>query len=300
MEFAELLRTRRMVRAFDPRPVEREVLDGVLDAARRAPSAGNSQGWDFVVLEGPATARFWDVTLPADKRASFRWQQLLDAPVIVLPLANHQAYLDRYAEPDKAATGLAVATNWPVPYWQVDTAFATMLLLLAAQDAGLGALFFGVFRGAERLLANLEVPPGHDLIGALALGYPLADQPGRSADRARRGLDDVVHRGGWDDTDLPGRLSELGPAGCRVRAPLRGAAGARHEGVDALGRGREVGILGQPQRGAERRIGLGGVEQPLGVVPVLLEHAAEPGEGPPRGVDVRRDQLGRVGRRGRR
>ena len=111
MEFAELLRTRRMVRAFDPRPVEREVLDGVLDAARRAPSAGNSQGWDFVVLEGPATARFWDVTLPADKRASFRWQQLLDAPVIVLPLANHKAYLDRYAEPDKAATGLAVATE---------------------------------------------------------------------------------------------------------------------------------------------------------------------------------------------
>ena len=203
MEFAELLRTRRMVRAFDPRPVEREVLDGVLDAARRAPSAGNSQGWDFVVLEGPATARFWDVTLPADKRETFRWQQLLDAPVIVLPLANHQAYLDRYAEPDKAATGLAVATNWPVPYWQVDTAFATMLLLLAAQDAGLGALFFGVFRGAERLLANLEVPPGHDLIGALALGYPLADQPGRSADRARRGLDDVVHRGGWDDTAPP-------------------------------------------------------------------------------------------------
>ena len=90
-----------------------------------------------------------------------------------------------------------------MPYWQVDTAFATMLLLLAAQDAGLGALFFGVFRGAERLLANLEVPPGHDLIGALALGYPLADQPGRSADRARRGLDDVVHRGGWDDTAPP-------------------------------------------------------------------------------------------------
>jgi nitroreductase len=198
MELAELLRTRRMVRAFEARPVEPEVLDRVLDAARRAPSAGNSQGWDFVVLEGADTAKFWDVTLPEEKRASFRWQHLLDAPVIVLPIANHRAYLDRYAEPDKAATGLAIATNWPVPYWQVDTAFATMLLLLAAQDAGLGALFFGVFRGAERLLANLGVPAGHDLIGALALGYPLGDEPGRSADRPRRSLDDVVHRGGWE------------------------------------------------------------------------------------------------------
>ena len=84
-----------------------------------------------------------------------------------------------------------------MPYWQVDTAFATMLLLLAAQDAGLGALFFGVFRRAEQLLADLGVPPGHDLIGAIALGHPLADEPGRSVERDKRPLSEVVHRGGW-------------------------------------------------------------------------------------------------------
>ena len=56
------------------------------------------------------------------------------------------------------STGLGVAANWPVPYWQIDTAFATMLLLLAAADAGLGALFFGVFRNAERLLDVLGTP----------------------------------------------------------------------------------------------------------------------------------------------
>ncbi len=200
MDFSELVRARRMVRAFDPQRIDPEVLDRVLDAARRAPSAGNSQGWDFVVLEGVDTAKFWDVTLPPERRATFRWQQLLDAPVVVLPLANRQAYLDRYAEADKAATGLASADRWPVPYWQVDTAFATMLLLLAAQDAGLGALFFGVFRGGDRLLANLGVPPGRDLIGAVALGRPLDAQQGRSSDRPRRALDDVVHRGGWSPT----------------------------------------------------------------------------------------------------
>src|SRR5690349_7185854 len=107
MEFSDLLRARRMVRAFEDRPIEPDVLRRVLDAARRGPSAGNTQGWDFVVLEGPDTARFWDVTLPLARRAAFRWQQLLVAPAIVLPLADQRAYLERYAEPDKAATGLA-------------------------------------------------------------------------------------------------------------------------------------------------------------------------------------------------
>jgi nitroreductase len=196
MEFSEVVRTRRMVRAFDGRAVPTDVVDRVLEAGRRSPSAGNSQGWAFVVLEGPEqTAKFWDVTLPEDRRANFRWQHLLDAPVIILPLADREAYLSRYREPDKVASGLGDAERWPVPYWQVDTAFATMSLLLAATDEGLGALFFGVFQRSEQLLASLGVPAGHDLIGAIAMGYGMAEEPGRSAARPRRS--DVVHRGGW-------------------------------------------------------------------------------------------------------
>jgi nitroreductase len=197
MEFADLVNSRRMVRAFDARPVDRDVLDAVLDTARRAPSAGNTQGWVFIVLEGDDTRRFWDVTLPEDRRDSFRWKQLLDAPVVILPLASREAYLSRYSESDKSTTGLADPTRWPVPYWQIDTAFATMLLLLAVEDAGLGALFFGVFRNGEKLLAALDVPGGYELIGAVAIGHPVEDEPGRSAERPRRSLDEIVHRGGW-------------------------------------------------------------------------------------------------------
>jgi nitroreductase len=197
VDFAELLRRRRMVRAFDGQAVAPEVLDRVLDAARRAPSAGNSQGWAFVVLEGDQTRKFWDVTLPEERRASFKWQQLLDAPVIVLPLADRDAYLSRYREADKAATGLGEAGRWPIPYWQVDTAFATMLMLLAAEDEGLGALFFGVFRGGDKLLSTLGVPLGLELIGAVAIGHPAPEEAGRSADRPRRPLAELVHRGGW-------------------------------------------------------------------------------------------------------
>lgn len=197
MEYVDLIRVRRMVRAFDSRPLAPDLLSTVLDAARRAPSAGNSQGWNFVVLEGADTARFWDITLPVERRSSFRWQQLLDAPVIVLPLADKEAYLERYREPDKVRSGLGEEARWPVPYWQIDTAFATMLMLLAAEDVGLGALFFGVFRDSELLLASLGVPPHQELIGAVALGYALPSAAGRSAERHRRSFDDIVHRGGW-------------------------------------------------------------------------------------------------------
>ncbi|HEX2382289.1 MAG TPA: nitroreductase family protein [Acidimicrobiales bacterium] len=204
MEFAEVLRRRRMVRAFRPDPIPHAVLDLVLDAARRAPAAGNSDGTDLVVLEGPQqTARYWDITLPAGSaREQFGYPRLLDAPVLVLPLTNERAYLERYAEPDKEWTGLGEsADRWPVPYWTVDTSFAAMLVLLAATAQGLGSLFFGIFDHEPELLRALAVPHGRRAIGTIAIGWPDleadAARPGRSANRARRSTDEIVHRGHW-------------------------------------------------------------------------------------------------------
>jgi nitroreductase len=204
-EFAEVVRSRRMTRAFDDRPLEPGALDRLVDLASRSPSAGKTQGWHLVVLEGEQTATFWDTTLPAVRRDSFRWQHLLCAPVIALPLADAKAYVDRYAEPDKAQTGLgAGASAWPVPYWTIDTSMAVMTLLLAAEDAGLGALFFGVFRGERELRQQLGIPPGLELLGAIALGHraPSGDDdpasgPGRSAGRGRRSPRQIMHRGRW-------------------------------------------------------------------------------------------------------
>jgi nitroreductase len=202
-DFAEVVRNRRMTRAFDPRPVDPSVIDDLVDLASRAPSAGKAQGWHLIVLEGADTAVFWDTTLPAVRRDSFRWQQLLSAPVIALPLADAKAYTDRYAEPDKVQTGLGAGPDaWPVPYWTIDTSMSVMTLLLAAENAGLGALFFGVFRGERELRQALSIPPGLELLGALAMGHPAsttADEtdPGRSADRRRRQPGEIIHRGRW-------------------------------------------------------------------------------------------------------
>lgn len=202
MEFGDAVRRRRMCRDFDDRPLDAGVLDALVDQARRAPSAGFSQGTGFLVLdEARDRSRFWDVTLPPRARARFAFPGLLRAPAIVIPLARSQTYVDRYAEPDKARAGLGESADaWPVPYWLVDTAFATMTLLLGVVDAGLGALFYGLDDYGP-LCDAFDISGDWKPIGIVALGHPSPDtslRPGRSAaTRPRRAFDDVVRRGSW-------------------------------------------------------------------------------------------------------
>ncbi|MEO7836663.1 MAG: nitroreductase family protein [Acidimicrobiales bacterium] len=199
MEFQEVIRRRRMVRDYQDRALPPGALARMLTNATRAPSAGFTQGCAFLALEGhEQTEVFWSHTFDAEGRATFAHQGLFNAPALVLALASKQAYLDRYASADKARTGLAEESGWPVPYWDTDAAFAAMLLLLTAVDAGLGALFFGIFRGEDELLAALGVPSGYRPIGAIALGYPaVGDGPAPSPAKRRRRLEEIVHRGRW-------------------------------------------------------------------------------------------------------
>lgn len=189
-----------MTRSFTSDPIEPALVDELVDLASRAPSAGKTQGWHLLVLEGADTDRFWRHAFPADRRSGFRWPTLFDAPVVALAFADADAYVDRYAETDKAATGLGAGTHaWPTPYWTVDASMAVMTLLLAAEDRGLGALFFAVFNGAAAVRAELGVPDSLQFIGAIALGWPdgNASSAGRSASRPRRSPAEIVHRGGW-------------------------------------------------------------------------------------------------------
>ena len=201
MQFADCVRSRRMVRSFRADLVAPELLEHVVELASWAPSAGKAQGWHLVVLRDGQTRSFWDTTLPADRRESFRWKHLLDAPVIALVFADAQAYLERYSEPDKVATGLGEqVAAWPTPYWTVDASFATMSLLLAIHDVGLGALFFAVFSGEAELRSQLNVPENVQLIGAVALGWPHDEakaERGTSAKRPRRTPSQIMHIGGW-------------------------------------------------------------------------------------------------------
>jgi nitroreductase len=197
MEFAEVVRRRRMVRDYDPsRPVPAEVRERLLEHAIRAPSAGFSQGWAFLVLETPEEReRFWTAT--TDGGTPDRWlTRMRRAPLLIVPLSNKSAYLDRYAEADKGWTDRD-ESRWPVPYWDVDAGMAALLMLLTAVDEGLGACFFGVPPGRiDAFRAAFGVPEEYRPVGCVSVGYPGSDDPrSPSLRRGRRGVDEVVHRG---------------------------------------------------------------------------------------------------------
>jgi nitroreductase len=200
MEFDKVVRRRRMVRNYDPdRPVPPEAVERLLDYAIHAPSAGFSQGWAFLVLEDAADrARFWSATVPPDSGAPDSWLTGMSrAPLIVVPHSNREAYLDRYAAPDKGWTDRDEA-RWPVPYWHIDAGFASLLMLLGAVDVGLGACFFGIPPAALATYRTaFGVPEEYVPIGAITVGYPAPDRRSPSLRRGRRGVDEVVHRGRW-------------------------------------------------------------------------------------------------------
>jgi nitroreductase len=199
MELSEAVTRRRMTRNFSGRPLSPGTVDRMLEDALRAPSAGNTQGREFLVLEGTdLTSRYWSATTDEAWRGrSTRFGGLSRAPVIVLPFADPDAYVARYRENDKSLPG-GSDVEWVVPYWLVDAAFATMTLLLGAADRGLGAAFLGNFRGEERLRAEFGVPERFRWLGAVLLGEAVEpDPPSRSAERPRRTLEDSLHRGRW-------------------------------------------------------------------------------------------------------
>jgi nitroreductase len=200
MEFSDVVRSRRMVRRYDPeQPVPAEALHAILRNATRAPSAGFSQGWDFVVLTEPAQREaFWAATTDPDDEPDAWLEGVSSAPVLVLCCSDEGSYLRRYAEPDKGWSDMDEA-RWPVPYWDIDAGMAALLMLLTVVDEGLGACFFGVpAERVEPLRAAFGVPDTHRPVGVVAVGYPGdGDRRSPSLRRGRRGVDEVVHRGRW-------------------------------------------------------------------------------------------------------
>jgi nitroreductase len=200
MEFQDVVQRRRMVRDYAETPVDPAVVDRALRNAVRAPSAGFSQGWAFLVLDTPDdVARYWRAAAE-DVDAADRWLTgMMKAPVVILPCSSKAAYLERYAQDDKGWTDRDEA-RWPVPFWHMDTAMASLLILQTATDAGLGAAFVGVppARTAE-VRAEFAIPDDHDPVGVITIGHSAeAETPsGSPRVRRRRPMQDVVHRGHW-------------------------------------------------------------------------------------------------------
>lgn len=194
MEFSEVLRQRRMVRRYTTQSPGPDVTARIVRSALRAPSAGFTQGWAFLVLTTDADrARFWTFApMPAERAAAAH-----NAPLIIVPLSNKSAYLDRYTEADKGWTDRDAA-RWPAPYWDIDTGMAAFAILLTAVDEGLGACFFAIMPEHLRAFAaEFGIPDAYHPIGAITVGYRAPGEPPARFTHRRRDSADVVHDGQW-------------------------------------------------------------------------------------------------------
>jgi nitroreductase len=198
VEFDEVVRRRRMVRSYDPdRPVPADVRDKLIRHGLRAPSAGFSQGWGFLVLERAEDRELYWSTTATGQEPDGWLTRMRTAPLIIVPMSNKSVYLDRYAQADKGWTDRDEA-RWPVPYWDIDTGFAALLIHLTAVDQGLASCFIGL--PAHRVAGFKDafgVPGAFTPIGALTVGYGAPDKRSPSLRRGHRPMDEVVHHGRW-------------------------------------------------------------------------------------------------------
>jgi nitroreductase len=201
MEFRDVIKSRRMVRTFQSKPIPEDVLMRVLEVARHAPSAGFSQGFDFIVLKEPEELDwFYRTTNDPTDPDPFPGRIPESIPAcIVLPFADKRAYLARYSQPDKIEFGLDREESWPVPFWTVDASMAIMLILLSAVNEGLGAWYLGISAGQDEMLRTLGAPAECDFLGVIAIGYPSAEDKPRPTvfAKRRRPVDSMFHFGRW-------------------------------------------------------------------------------------------------------
>ncbi len=204
MEFQNVVQRRRSVRRYDQsRPVPPDVTERIVRNGLRAPSGGFSQGWGFLVLDTPDDVARFRAAVRPDSDPENWFAANVEAPLLIVTLSNKDAYLDRYAQPDKGFTDRSDAW-WPAPYWDIDTGFAALLMWLTAVDAGLSACFFGLpIDRIESFRSAFAVPSQFHPIGAISIGYDA--EPAEQVSAVRRRVRDMrkplaqtVHRGQWD------------------------------------------------------------------------------------------------------
>ena len=196
MEFAEVVRKRRMVRHFTSDPVPRETVERMLDLARHAPSAGFTQGQSFVVVIDPEMKRRIAELCDEQNYVASGWDPWIsEAPVLVVPCTSEEAYHRRYREPDKVQDD-GNEIEWPVPFWFMDIGCAVQILLMAAVDEGLAAGYAGLW-DLDALRALLGIPPEVTPVGVIPIGHGAPDKPSPSLKRGRKPRGEYAHWERW-------------------------------------------------------------------------------------------------------
>lgn len=171
METWDAIRARRNVRAYDGRPIPPEDLDRILEAARRSPSSTNRQAWDFVAVTERERLR--------DLTRVWNWASHVGTSAATIALV-----MPASDDPEDRDT------------LQYDLGQATMSIMLAAADLGIGSCHASV---GDQAIARelLGLPEDRECPLLVSLGYPV-DRPLAPIERPnRRAFDEVVHRERW-------------------------------------------------------------------------------------------------------
>jgi FMN reductase [NAD(P)H] len=199
MEFAEILRRRKMVRNYTDEAVPRETIERIVARGRKAPSSGFSQGLRLVVVTEAETRKRTAELAGEQEYVELGYEPWISrAPVHVVVATREDDYHDRYRKLDKLRDD-GTEIDWPVPWWYVDAGKATMLLLLAAIDEGLGAGLFGLDpAGNEGLRELLGMPEDTAVVGVVTIGHAGDGKSGGSRRRFEwKPLEEVVRWERW-------------------------------------------------------------------------------------------------------
>jgi len=204
MDFDDVVRTRRSIRKYGPEPVAPAVLDRILDAGTRGPTAGYSQGQSYVVVTDPAMIgrlmaemdRQEHALMGAPLQVAPAEPPAFGAPVLVVACTNEADYHRRYQRPDKVLPD-GSEIPWPVPYWYVDSGCGIMLMLLAAVNEELAACLIGVPFDVAPWRELLGIPEEVMPVGTILVGHRAPDEQKRDLRARRRAQEDYVHRERW-------------------------------------------------------------------------------------------------------
>lgn len=194
MDFYDLIARRRMVRNFTDEPVAEDAIERILDAARRGPSAGFTQGQDFIVVTDAMMRQHLAELCGETSYVEGGFDPFISkAPVLIVPCTNENAYHRRYQEADKVDDD-GSEIEWPVPYWFMDAGHAVMLILLAVVAENLAAGFAG-FQNLPAAREALGIPAEVTPVGVIPIGHAAPDKRSPSLKRGRR--TDHIHRERW-------------------------------------------------------------------------------------------------------